>query len=297
MSETFSGAFDGVTRILKGTENPGEAWGKMVALFREVSPDAMWDTLPAPDLEGDIERAVAWLGLHWKPSPRQPVRGVYLGLDTLNQDRGDISKNVEVSMSSAADPEVLSQDYAGGDDNWYGQDHLIVSLQGMKRVYDASESSSFADYFVLRPRGRAGRTPAVRLVFDQGEEQVGDFVEGGWGDAAGELGAAGAEVESADLIGQDGARVGELWREGGDRQVEGKVFGFGGDGADDGAAGFFVVGPWREDDGEMLERHFRAGGGREIRVDDVAAIGEVGRRGGFGAEGHWRSCPRSGPQL
>mgnify|MGYP001599627158 CR=1 FL=1 len=76
MSETFSGAFDGVTRILKGTENPGEAWGKMVALFREVSPDAMWDTLPAPDLEGDIERAVAWLGLHWKPSPRQQGRGV-----------------------------------------------------------------------------------------------------------------------------------------------------------------------------------------------------------------------------
>src|SRR5687768_12977519 len=71
-------------------------------------PSPVWRTIETPDVEADIEAAGLWL--RDTIDPYRPT-GVYLGLDTLNENDG-AGKNVEIGMTTKADPAPLAMEWA-----------------------------------------------------------------------------------------------------------------------------------------------------------------------------------------
>ena len=138
---------DKLIEIVRKSRDPQKAWSEIFRLCQTSQPSPMWNKLPQPDIAGDIVRARTWLMTQISQSKVRP-RGIYLGLDTLNMNEGR-GKNVELGFSSKADPAVLDMDWIFNCEA-YGADHLISSLVGMKKLYDADEeTSSFADYMLF----------------------------------------------------------------------------------------------------------------------------------------------------
>jgi hypothetical protein len=135
--------------IVRNSPTADLGWPKLLDLCRKHAPSPIWYNLRHVDPEADVVAAASWLSQQFSSSTVQPPRGIYLGLDTLNQKSGPC-KNVEIAFSNAANPEQLSQDWLYDHDaNWYGSDHLIRSLVAVKDVYDPSDVSEFADYTIF----------------------------------------------------------------------------------------------------------------------------------------------------
>ena len=124
-----------ILRTLRGDATPAAKWKSIVALCQKESTSNCWRHLPRPKIGEDIDRAAAWLTKQFKICP-VPIRGIYLGLDTLNMRSGR-GANVEIGISDSANP-VAPDDKRWlyeRQANWYGKNHLIRSLVGMKREY------------------------------------------------------------------------------------------------------------------------------------------------------------------
>lgn len=126
---------DWVLEEMMRSERPEETWQAFLQLFRIAAPSELWDLLPQPDLRGDIAGARAWLSEEL--AVLGPVRGLYLGLDTLNMDDGE-GTNVEIGGMFDCDPSIDSTEwiFEGTEQMKYGEDHLVRGLIGMQRVYE-----------------------------------------------------------------------------------------------------------------------------------------------------------------
>ena len=139
---------DRVTQVVKNAPDARTGWPLLVDFCRKTEPSPLWDALPEVNAKRDVASASKWLRaqLRSKDAPH-PVRGVYLGLDTLNMD-GDDGQNVEIGATKNCDPSKLETGWAWKCE-WYGDAHFIESLRDLKSVYDQPEFepvSGFADY-------------------------------------------------------------------------------------------------------------------------------------------------------
>ena len=88
-----------LNEILAIVRNPSElkaAFDALREIGRSRLPSKAWDRIRTPEVETDVLLAGAWLKenlIDYQPS------GVYLGLDTLNENNGE-GKNVEPSSLS-----------------------------------------------------------------------------------------------------------------------------------------------------------------------------------------------------
>ena len=137
-----------IADILAVVGKPGEPTAAFDALrkigeARVQSP--VWRMIDVPDVESDIQDASRWL--RETITPYRPT-GVYLGLDTLNENDG-VGQNVEIGMTSKADPARLEMDWAWKCEQ-YGKEHLIRGMYKIHKAYEAAElefeTSLLADY-------------------------------------------------------------------------------------------------------------------------------------------------------
>jgi hypothetical protein len=95
----------------------------------------------------DISAATEWIKKCLKNVPE--VRGIYLGLDTLNMEYGKGS-NVEIGMNSKCDPTKISIDWAFDCDT-YGDRHLIKGLYSFFANFTGpdDENKYLAEYVIF----------------------------------------------------------------------------------------------------------------------------------------------------
>ena len=98
------------------------------------------DSVPEIDISADISAAQRWLK---KEAADSSVTGIYLGLDTLNENEGT-GKNIEIGFTCDAHPQ-------SPDIEWiyklkkYGTDHLIHGIYELHAWY-YPEHRVYADH-------------------------------------------------------------------------------------------------------------------------------------------------------
>ena len=132
---------DQVLDLVRETTSFDASWQKVLTLCRKCKKSYIWERLPHPNFEADVEHARSWLKAEMPVA--RPAYGIYLGLDTLNMERSH--QNLEIAFSSNVDPAKPSMKFLSSLKD-YGEKHLIRSLLPMKRVYENSEVHSNADY-------------------------------------------------------------------------------------------------------------------------------------------------------
>jgi hypothetical protein len=137
--------FDDILAIVRKPDDLKTAFESLREIGRSRLPSEVWDTIRTPQVDADVWAAGAWLKesiLEFRPS------GVYLGLDTLNENQG-LGKNVEIGMTHEADPQKLEMEWAFRLPQ-RGQNHLIEGLYKAHRAYKKVgleyPSSLLADY-------------------------------------------------------------------------------------------------------------------------------------------------------
>jgi hypothetical protein len=137
-----------VLQIIRTEQDANKAWGKTLLLCQDTAPSELWDTLPKPNIETDISEATDWLTSQLRMLPE--IRGIYLGLDTLNMDGGS-GTNIEIGGTTACD--VYEDDfewvYSGLQ---YGSNHLIYGLYDFHNVYAQPQwkkEYNFSDYILF----------------------------------------------------------------------------------------------------------------------------------------------------
>lgn len=148
--------FPRLLAIVGENPDPVSQWQRMLEVFRSEVPAAHWDRMPVPDIMRDVDEAAAWLAAELKGHPA--AKGIYLGLDTLNMERGR-GKNVEIAGTAKCDPtdddvSWLEEDLEYGLEHLiYGDEqHLIRGLVEMHAAYSSPEWepwSEFCDYTVF----------------------------------------------------------------------------------------------------------------------------------------------------
>jgi hypothetical protein len=137
--------FDDMCAVVRKPGHLAAAFDALRSIGEARIQSPVWRTIETPDIESDIEDAGRWLRetiTLYRPT------GVYLGLDTLNEDDG-AGKNVEIGMTTEADPATLAMEWAWSCEQ-YGDDHLIRGLYEVHKTYqDAGleyPASLLADY-------------------------------------------------------------------------------------------------------------------------------------------------------
>lgn len=137
--------FKQITDTVRGSTAAEISFNLLRQVGRKALPSDLWDQVPTPDVEADVERARIWLRRNI--SKDRPT-GVYLGLDTLN-GRGLRGHNVEIGMSRSANPRILNMAWTFRCDR-YGNRHLIRGLRQVHRTYERRrlgfDTSNLADY-------------------------------------------------------------------------------------------------------------------------------------------------------
>lgn len=127
--------FDYIFAIIRNGGDLRAAFDSLREIAKARLPSVPWEKIRTPDVEADVCLAAAWLKENL--TEFQP-NGVYLGLDTLNENDGD-GKNVEIGMTRAANTNVLEMDWAYRLEK-YGEDHLI---QGMYETHESYRRFDF----------------------------------------------------------------------------------------------------------------------------------------------------------
>ena len=139
---------DKLLELLRSDMAPLDAWSRVLALCEATQPCELWRQLPPVDVEGDAERARAWLAESLR-GVRGPV-GLYLGLDTLNMQDGG-GTNLELGWNVACDT-------ASDDIDWVferlerGPTTLIRGLADLRAEYSQARWRSafgMADYILF----------------------------------------------------------------------------------------------------------------------------------------------------
>lgn len=137
--------FADILAIVRKPDEPTAAFEALRKIGDARLPSPVWRAIDVPDIESDIEDAGEWLRA--AISAYRPT-GVYLGLDTLNQDDG-AGKNAEIGMTTKADPAPLAMEWAWKCEK-YGDDHLIQGMYEIHKTYQRSgleyPASLLADY-------------------------------------------------------------------------------------------------------------------------------------------------------
>jgi hypothetical protein len=138
-----------VTDIVKSAGGAGGGWKRLLQLCKTEQPSHLWDALPSPNPTGDVRAAAKWLASQIGRRD-VPVRGVYLGLDTINM-RDGAGHNLELGVTASCDPFGPDDDWAWNCE-WYGESHLIRGLVDLKKEYEREqwkEIFDFADYAIF----------------------------------------------------------------------------------------------------------------------------------------------------
>ena len=131
--------------LLRTELAPELAWRRVLEICKLHHASALWETLPAVDIDGDAEAIRGWLATSLE-GVAGPV-GLCLGLDTLNM-RDGAGTNLELGWKRAC--------AAGSDDiGWvferleHGSSTLIVGLVALQAEYRQdrwNELSGMADH-------------------------------------------------------------------------------------------------------------------------------------------------------
>jgi len=159
--------------------NPKLAFRNILQAARKNCPALDWDQFPVDYMDVDISAATQWITETVTGMPK--VKGIYLGLDTLNMDEGQ-GTNVEIGMNSSCDPAIISSDWAFACDA-YGANHLIQGLYSFFANFSGSddENKYLAEYVIfLSYSGLVLREALLKAVIE------GDFISC-WGFHDGDL--------------------------------------------------------------------------------------------------------------
>jgi len=122
--------FSEIFAIVRRPERPQASFEALRNFGESQIASPIWKSIKSPDVEKDIEAARLWL--HKTTSTYRPT-GVYLGLDTLNERNGK-GTNIEIGMTTSANPAVLSMDWAYHCEE-YGKKHLIRGVYEVHKAY------------------------------------------------------------------------------------------------------------------------------------------------------------------
>src|SRR5690349_15660489 len=121
---------DAILRVVRTAPDAAAGWSRLRALCRRHWPSPLWSRLRGIDPTNDAAAAATWLRAQLAAAGRrQDVRGVYLGLDTLNME-GPEGANVEIGVTGASRPDSLDIEWVY-ELPWYGASHLIAGLRAM----------------------------------------------------------------------------------------------------------------------------------------------------------------------
>ena len=132
--------FAEILHCVNVNQDPLIAFTSLVSVGRSAYKSAVWDSVPKIDISADISAAQRWLQ---GETPDSSITGIYLGLDTLNENEGT-GKNIEIGFTCDADPQSL-------DIEWiykltkYGTDHLIRGICELHTWY-SPEHRVYADH-------------------------------------------------------------------------------------------------------------------------------------------------------
>ncbi len=124
--------FADILRCVHVDQDPSIAFTSLVCVGRSVYKSAVWDSVPKIDISADILSAQQWLK---KETADSSITGIYLGLDTLNENDG-AGENIEIGFTHHADP-------ASSDIEWtyklpkYRSGHLICGVYELHAWYES----------------------------------------------------------------------------------------------------------------------------------------------------------------
>lgn len=113
---------------VRSDQSAAEGLAKLIAIGRRARKSKRWDDLPKIDVDADVDEAAAWLASQIKDSS---LTGVYLGLDTLNDDLGH---NLELGTTKKCDPSSNEIDWVY-DLGKTRKHHLIRGLAELRRAW------------------------------------------------------------------------------------------------------------------------------------------------------------------
>lgn len=135
---------DEILALVQTAPDATSGWDRLRTLCEQHWPSPLWGHLRGVDPVRDAEDAASWLRAQLDAASAAEValRGLYLGLDTLNMD-GPQGANVEIAGTSTAqavrlDPTAENIEWVHRVE-WDGDRHLIAGLRAMKEVYARSE--------------------------------------------------------------------------------------------------------------------------------------------------------------
>ena len=102
--------FAEILRCVHVNQDPSTAFAKLVSVGRSTYKSAVWDTVPEIDISADISAAQHWLK---KETADSSITGIYLGLDTLNEDEG-VGENTEGFLDTPDESSAAVSSRPGG---------------------------------------------------------------------------------------------------------------------------------------------------------------------------------------
>ncbi|MDO6435694.1 hypothetical protein Q4E93_34085 [Flavitalea sp. BT771] len=116
--------FEDIRNEITLQASPELAFKNILQAAKRNYPALDWEQFSVKYMDADISAATRWIK---KALGRlRDVKGIYLGLDTLNMEDGKGS-NVEIGINANCDPTEISVDWAFDCDT-YGDRHLIKGL-------------------------------------------------------------------------------------------------------------------------------------------------------------------------
>lgn len=139
--------FEEIRNEITQQANPELAFKNILQAAKKNCPALDWGQFSVNYMDTDISAATQWIKKTMKNMP--DVKGIYLGLDTLNMEDGKGS-NVEIGMNSNCDPAKISIDWAFDCDT-YGDRHLIMGLYSFFSNFAGpdDENKDLAEYVIF----------------------------------------------------------------------------------------------------------------------------------------------------
>ena len=125
-----------ILKCVKSATTPLHAFEVLFDLRRGVDGANSIRPLTPQQIQSDVTEAREWLS---QQIPDEHLTGVYLGIDTLNEDHG-AGSNIEIGWTEVADPADLCIDWAF-ELTEYGHSHLIRGLHELHAQYVNTDKS------------------------------------------------------------------------------------------------------------------------------------------------------------